>query len=190
MAFTAIGLGLGGAALFGAGTKLVFDVKNARRAKRVARQNEQFARGLDWDPPELPSAHIPQYQRARSPVADAYINSFLLGINPAAQSPGSANATLRKQMMQHEVDGTFGDRASLMKQQQQVDASQPWAYTAPENNGSDIAAERIKAAESPPPAPTHQTPTAADAAALGMTPEQYQKMLESVSGLKGFGGGI
>jgi hypothetical protein len=79
----------------------------------------------DWDP-ELVSEHIGPYQRSRSPVADAFLESLLTGDNPAAVQGTRNQAPQMKARAQQRFNANTGGWDALRQRQAQMQQSTPW----------------------------------------------------------------
>lgn len=104
--------------------------KNNKATKQDATRNMAFAQSLDWEP-EYASAHAPTYQKTQSPVADSYLESFLLGNNPDATFSGSPNAGAVKAQQQARTNNMYGTPQARHDMQQQLLSQTPWKVEAP-----------------------------------------------------------
>jgi hypothetical protein len=104
--------------------------RNAEYAKQQQRAGMQLINELDYEP-EYASNHVPTYQRSQSPVARAYLESFLSGDNPDTISPTAPNAIARRQAAQTRQNAMYGTPQERLAQQNAYFAQQPWKVTAP-----------------------------------------------------------
>jgi hypothetical protein len=81
--------------------------------------------GLDWTP-ERVSAALGSYQRSKSPVADAWMQSMLTGDNPDAIADTRAGAKRQKAQAQQRFDATTGGWDKIRAEQAEMEKSQPW----------------------------------------------------------------
>jgi hypothetical protein len=89
-----------------------------------------LAQNLDWSP-ERVRDQVGTYQRSRSPVADAFLESFVTGDNPAAVQGTRYGAKIDKADAQKRFDKNYGGWDAIRAQQRQLDQSTPWAVQNP-----------------------------------------------------------
>lgn len=120
--------------------------KTAKSNKQARQQGMDMVANQDWQP-ELASDHIAPYQRAQSPVADAFLSSFLTGSNPAAVQSTRAGSGQQKAQAQQAFDRGYGGWDKLRADQAALEQSTPWAvkpFTQPA-----VAADSIDNAKAP-----------------------------------------
>lgn len=106
-------------------TDLAGNIKAGERAGERAKQAEKSY----WDrieaanfEPEYASQHAPQFQKANSPVARAYLESFLTGSNPAAVQSTRLGAQFDKDAAQKKFNQAYGGWDKLGAEQRAENA--------------------------------------------------------------------
>lgn len=106
----------------------------ARQNSKAARQDKadrlNLIKSLDYDP-MYASDTTPTFQRSQSPVARAYLESFLMGNNPDMTFSGRPNAAHTKAEQQTAQNAMFGTPAERLQQSQQIQNSTPWKVQTP-----------------------------------------------------------
>ncbi len=107
---------------------------SARRERRAAKSDREarmkLLEGLDYKP--MYAAEVtPTYKRTESPVARAYIESFLTGSNPDATFSGSPNARYQKSQQQAAQNAAFGTPEQRIARSQALQKETPWKVTPP-----------------------------------------------------------
>lgn len=123
--------------LFGAAAD-VFTSDSARAAAAKQRKKDMdLLQGLEWDP-MYASDRVPTYQKSESPIADSYINSFLLGNNPNATFSGAPNAGIVKGQQQAAQNAQFGTPEERLAREKTLLGAQPWKVTSPADEGKTV----------------------------------------------------
>lgn len=99
-------------------------------AQRDRQAGVQFAENLDWSP-ERVRDQVGTFKRSESPIADAFLQSFLTGDNPAGIQGTRAGAKFDKADAQQRFNTNFGGWDALRARQREVDASTPWKLPMP-----------------------------------------------------------
>jgi hypothetical protein len=92
--------------------------KEKQYEKEAARADEQYWKKLDamnFDP-AMPSETAPKYQQTQSPVARAYLESFLTGSNPDAIRGTSVGSGVAKADAQSRFNAAYGGWDKLRAQ--------------------------------------------------------------------------
>lgn len=106
-------------------------VKNDRKAAEKDRKERfKLMESMDWEP-TYASQTAPTFKRTESPVARAYLESFLLGNNPDATFSGAPNAAAQKGVQQRQQNQMFGTPQERAARQQQILQETPWAVQTP-----------------------------------------------------------
>lgn len=120
--------------LFESATNLVSNMQAGKRAGQRAKQAEKSY----WDridaanfEPEYGSQHAPEFKKAESPVARAYLESFLTGSNPAAIQSTRLGADVDKAAAQSKFNQAYGGWDKLQAQQQAAQADNSRFKVAP-----------------------------------------------------------
>ena len=100
--------------------------KNKRAAEQARQRQFDLIQSLDWDPTTTAEL-APAYQRSQSPVARAYLESFLLGQNPDSVMPGDPEAAAKKRQMQHAQNQMYGTPQARAEREAAYRATTPWA---------------------------------------------------------------
>ena len=100
-------------------------------ARRANEKGQQAFRAGNWNP-AFASDNVPTYQRSQSPVARSFLESLVMGTNPAMVRSTAPNAGLQKQQMQQQENQMFGTPQERMELQQRIFRDQPWAVEAPD----------------------------------------------------------
>jgi hypothetical protein len=101
--------------------------KKAQTAAKEDRERSVFmAQQADWKP-EYASDHVAPYQRSESPIADAFLNSFVSGDNASAIQGTRRGAPQMQAQAQQRSDQRFGNMDQLLAKEQQIQQSTPWA---------------------------------------------------------------
>jgi hypothetical protein len=153
--------------LFESGLGLVGKAKenklNKKAAEAARKERNKLMETMDFEP-MYASERTPTYQKSESPVARAYLESFLLGNNPNATFSGSPNGAAMKGVQQRQQNSLFGTPQQRVARQQQLQTETPWKVAPPER--------KIVGAED---APAQWATKYPQLLALGIeTPEQYQ----------------
>lgn len=103
-----------------------------------------MAQNLDWSP-ERVRDQVGVFQRSRSPVADAFLESFVTGDNPAAIQGTRYGSKIEKADAQRRFNANYGGWDALRAQQRQLDESTPWAVQNPSGftYGDEKAADKL-----------------------------------------------
>lgn len=111
-----------------------YDKEAAKKAAELAKQQQkaslQLINEMDFEP-MYASSQVPTYQRSQSPVARSFIDSFLMGNNPASVMPNAVNAGAKRQAMQTQQNAMFGTPQERLAQQNAYRESTPWKVTTP-----------------------------------------------------------
>lgn len=101
----------------------------ARGKERLAREEKErylrLLRNQDRTP-DLVSDSVGQFERSRSPVADAFLESMLTGSNPAAIQGTRAGAAGQQRAAQSAFSQQYGGMDALRARQRQAAAATPW----------------------------------------------------------------
>ncbi len=120
--------------------------KTERQAKKAREQNQRFIDQLDWEP-EYASDHVKPYQKTQSPVARAYLESTLLGVNPDTTWSGDTNAKYKLAAQQRTKDNLFGTPEQLAAQSKAVQADnsnyQVDPITRPVKSGTSLYTDSL-----------------------------------------------
>lgn len=100
--------------------------KTAKAARESRQQGLDLVAGMDYEP-DLVSDHAAPYKRAQSPVADAFLSSFLDGSNPAAIQGTRAGSAPLKAQASANFKRNYGGFDALRAQQSQINQETPWA---------------------------------------------------------------
>lgn len=122
--------------------------RQLEEAKADRERGVKMAQMQDWSP-ERVRDQVGTYQRSRSPVADAYLQSVLTGDNPAAIQGTRLGANIDKHDAQKRFDSGYGGWDSLRAQQRQMDNTTPWAVPNPTGKqyGDDKDAAKLSREE-------------------------------------------
>jgi hypothetical protein len=108
--------------LFDSIGKMVGNIKGQQQAgKRAAQAEKDYWKRIEagnWEP-EYASEHAPGYQQTKSPVARAYLESFLTGDNPDAVQgtrAGSSGPLGTKAVAQNQFNQAYGGWDKLQAQ--------------------------------------------------------------------------
>jgi hypothetical protein len=111
--------------LINSGVGLAIAEKKGKNASKNAKRAEaDYWKRIDaanWEP-EYAADHAPQFQKSQSPVARAYLESFLTGTNPAmvqGTALGSGQATAQAT---HDFNNRYGGWDKLQQKQNEVSA--------------------------------------------------------------------
>jgi hypothetical protein len=100
-------------------TAMVNSEKQQQQERRNASdaKKDYWARieASNWEP-EYASQHAPKYQQTQSPVARAYLESFLTGSNADSVQGTRLGGTAQKQTAQNAFDKTYGGWDQLQAQ--------------------------------------------------------------------------
>lgn len=117
--------------LLGTALKTKEDSKDANQAVYDAGDRLE---SLDWKP-TYASDQAPDFQKAQSPAARAYLESFLSGSNPNAVQGTRLGATQDKAAAQERFDSTYGGWDKIAEQQQRANADNArYKVEAPEED--------------------------------------------------------
>ncbi len=103
------------------------DLEGFRREAQAFRSKQLRRSSLTGENPE----RVPTFQRSESPLARSYIDSFLMGNNPASVRSAAPNAAVQKASLQRQQNAAFGTPAERLLRQREVQAATPWAVTPP-----------------------------------------------------------
>lgn len=107
-----------------AGASAIASRRASKEQAKLARERynaQQHAlQNFDWNP-EYVSQHAPQFQRTESPVARAYLESFLTGSNPMAIQGTRAGADVARQNAQNLFNQRYGGWDALRARQEAID---------------------------------------------------------------------
>lgn len=109
---------------------VVTNNKNRKFAERQRKQQMDLINSLDWEP-EYASNNVPAYQKTKSPIAGSWLDSYLMGDNPAAISSTAPNAQILKAQAQARQNANFGTPAERLAEQRAIQASNPYQVTPP-----------------------------------------------------------
>lgn len=109
--------------------------RTAANKNRKSAENDRKARlaminSMDFEP-MYASQTTPTFKRTESPVARAYLESFLMGNNGDATFSGAPNSAAMKDAQQRAQNQTFGTPQERAARQQQILQETPWAVQAP-----------------------------------------------------------
>lgn len=152
-------------------------IMSSGRSQKDARKNREmqmeFAQNLPWEP-AYASDTAPTYQKTQSPVARAYLESFLLGQNPDSTFSGSPNAQGVKDQQQLRTNAAYGTPQDRQAMQQKLMTETPWAVTKKPMNGESVlgpkGAEKLIAEARAP-----------DATAVGLDYETIQAISKDLN---------
>jgi len=105
-------------------------LRNVDEEEKARQQRIKLIESLDWDP-EYASAHVPTYQKTKSPIARSYLESLLLGQNPDAVFSGATNAQYKKAAAQRTMDNLYGNLPARAAEAAAVQRETPWKVTTP-----------------------------------------------------------
>lgn len=106
-------------------------IKNDRKAAEKDRKERfKLIESMDFEP-TYASETTPTFKRTESPVARAYLESFLMGQNPDATFSGAPNAAIAKKQQQTAQNTLYGTPEARAARQAQILQETPWAVTAP-----------------------------------------------------------
>lgn len=111
--------------VFGASQRKWDAKKQRETADEESRRYMDLLRQQDRTP-ELVSDRVGTYQRSRSPIADAFLESMLTGQNPAAVQGTRAGATGQRATAQRAFDQQTGGMDVLRDRQRRAMAATPW----------------------------------------------------------------
>ncbi len=116
---------------FGAlGGKAVEGRRNRQAAREARQQQFDMIDKLDWEP-MYASQTVPQYQKTQSPVATSFLNSFLMGTNPAAVGSTRYGAPAQKAAMQAQENKLFGTPEERLAKEQKIASTNPYSFKTP-----------------------------------------------------------
>lgn len=106
--------------------------EQARKAAQAAQQSaDNRMQNADWNP-EYEANIGPQFQREKSPVARAFLESFLTGENPAAVQSTRLGAARAQSSKQGQFNRDYGGWDALRAQQRAIeDDDERYASRAP-----------------------------------------------------------
>lgn len=104
--------------------------RNIDEEEKARQERLKLLDSLDWEP-EYASAHVPTYQKTKSPIARSYLESLLLGQNPDATFEGATNAKYKKAAQQRTMDNLYGTLPARAAEARAVQAETPWKVTTP-----------------------------------------------------------
>lgn len=109
------------------GEKEQLDAAKEQLGRAEQQRKDALALGnkLDWSP-EMVSKALGSYQRSQSPVADAFIGSFLSGANDQAIQSTRAGAPRAQAQARQTFDQQYGGWDKLRQQDAEMRKSQPW----------------------------------------------------------------
>ncbi len=117
--------------LFGGMGDAMTGLMRGSDVKRNEKKRLRAINSLDWEP-AYASEYAPTFQKAESPVARSFLESFLSGANPAAIRPGAPGANVAKVQAQAQQNEMYGTPAARAARQRQIEQETPWAVKAPE----------------------------------------------------------
>lgn len=119
--------GLISAGIQAKGEKEQLGAAEEQLARAEQQRKDALAMGnkLDWSP-EMVSKALGSYQRSQSPVADAFIGSFLSGANDQAIQSTRAGAPRAQAAARQTFDQQYGGWDKLRQQDAEMRKSQPW----------------------------------------------------------------
>lgn len=106
--------------MFEAFAKIAGNVMEAEEKRKLARDIERDRKGaIDnyIDRPYYVAESAPQYQQTKSPVARAYLESFLTGANPNMVRSTGADSGYEKQVAQSQFDQRYGGWDAIQRAQ-------------------------------------------------------------------------
>ncbi len=103
---------------------------NQRAMEEARRQRFSIINSLDWEP-TYASQVVQPYQKTQSPLASAFINSYLMGDNPASISSTRAGAPQLKAAAQTRMNANFGTPQDLLAQQTAAQTVNPYTFNTP-----------------------------------------------------------
>lgn len=119
----------------------VFDVFNARgREKQAKKEDEWRRKDLNFDP-AYASEGAPKFQAATSPVARAYLESFLTGSNPDAVQGTRLGSGVDKSAADRRKRELFGTDASLLAAGKAERDPSRWAVKTPDRYAGETRAD-------------------------------------------------
>lgn len=104
--------------------------KNKKAIAAANKKNQDFLSKLDYEP-TYASDLAPTYQKTQSPLARSYLESILVGNNPAMTAPGQANARVAQARQQQQANRMWGTPQQLVGRERAIEAAQPWKVNAP-----------------------------------------------------------
>lgn len=104
--------------------------RNVDEEEKARQERLKLLDSLDWEP-EYASAHVPTYQKTKSPIARSYLESMLLGQNPDMTFEGATNAKYKKAAQQRTMDNLYGTLPARAAEARAVQAETPWKVTTP-----------------------------------------------------------
>lgn len=102
--------------------------KNAKAIAKAAKEQQALFESLDHEP-EYAADYTPTFKRTESPVARAYLESFLLGQNPDATYSGDPNAKYIQAAQQRSQNTTYGTPEERAARQAAIMKETPWEVT-------------------------------------------------------------
>jgi len=99
------------------------DLANAEQMRSAAME---LARRQNWEPHYV-SDLMPDYKKAESPVARAFLESLLTGTNPSSVQSTRLGAARLKAGAQQGFDQQFGGWDKLIARQRELEQETPWA---------------------------------------------------------------
>lgn len=118
--------------LFGGIAGSIVQRREADKAQGLAQENaalqRDMAQNMDWEP-EYASEHIGPYKRTESPVATAYLESFLTGTNQDGIQGTRAGANVKKADAQNGFNKQYGGWDALTARARELEKETPWAVT-------------------------------------------------------------
>lgn len=105
------------------------DARTAKKNAALSRDQREMAMKLFQSQnhqPELASRHIGTYQRSRSPVADAFLESLLTGQAAGAVQGTRAGAAGQQRAAQRGFDASTGGFDALRARQSAMQDETPW----------------------------------------------------------------
>ncbi len=120
-------MGIIGAGITAKGEQQELDEAKDQFARVEQDRERALALGdkLKWSPEKV-SAALGSYQRSQSPVADAFLGSFLSGNNDQAIQSTRAGAPRLQQQARQSFDQQYGGWDKLRQQDAEMRKSQPW----------------------------------------------------------------
>lgn len=143
------------AGLIESGMALGAGFLGAKRARNQAEKDKKnrlkLIESMDWEP-MYAAETVPTYQHSRSPVARSFLESFLMGTNPAATYSGTPNAQALQAAQQRRENQLFGTPEARLQQQRQMESETPWKVNVPTrkvvpNNDATFTAQAPKLKE-------------------------------------------
>lgn len=116
----------------GKGVQARQQLRAAKQAQAQARDDRErgvfMSQQMDWKP-EYASEHVGAYQKAETPIADTFLNSFLTDDNASAQQGTRAGAPAAQANATNRSAQRYGTVDQLVARNNQVQKETPWAVT-------------------------------------------------------------